>query len=113
MTSPNYRDILELFRQGAAAEAEQQFNALHERTLAQHRENRQQPQYDEAAGIEPERHPRWDGTGYYLVDNGRKIGLFCRRCYEKQGRLEKLQACDSTTYRCQACQSEYVRNLCG
>ena len=104
-----YHDIIELFQQGATAEAEARFLAL--------RQSRQaaRPEATLPPGIlsEIEARPEWDGNAYFLVENGRKIGPFCQRCYAQQGRLVKLQAQDCITYRCCACQTEHARKLCG
>ena len=109
MVLPEYRDIVDLFAQGATAEAEAKFLALRERL----QETLQQRHRDVTGNTGPDGQIQWDGTAYYRVENGRKIGLFCRCCYDTAGRLEKLQAQDSATYLCHACQTKYERKLCG
>lgn len=109
MASPEYRDIVDLFAQGATAQAEAKFLALRERL----QETLQQTHGDVTGNSELDGQVQWDGTAYYRVDNGRKIGRFCQRCFDTTGRLEKLQAQDSATYRCPACQTQYERKLCG
>lgn len=109
MALPEYRDIVDLFAQGATAEAEAKFLALRERL----QETLQQRHRDVTDHTAPDGQIEWDGTAYYRVDNGRKIGRFCQRCYDTAGRLEKLHAQDSATYRCPACRTKYERKLCG
>lgn len=109
MTSPEYQDILDLFAQGATAQAEAKFVALRERG----QEVRVQRHRDRSGGSAATGQPGQDGTGYTLVENGRKIGLFCQSCFEADGRLERLQARDCTTYFCRVCRASYERKLCG
>ena len=109
MALPEYRDIVDLFKQGASAEAEAKFLALRQRL----HETLQQRHRDQTGNTAAEEQPQWDGTAYYRVENGRKVGRFCQRCYETAGRLEKLQVQDSATCRCPACQTQYERKLCG
>ena len=109
MALPEYRDIVDLFAQGATAEAEAKFLALRERLP----ESLRQKHRAVTGNSGPDGQVQWDGTAYYRVDNGRKIGRFCRCCYDTAGRLVKLLAQDSATYRCPACQTQHERKLCG
>ena len=109
MTMPAYRDIVALFRQGATAEAEEKFLALRESLL----EPLQQAHRGRTGELAAKAKLHWNGTAYYLIENRRKIGPLCPRCYDSERSLQQMQALDCVTYRCLACQTTYPRDLCG
>ncbi|MCX7176598.1 MAG: hypothetical protein NT159_22285 [Proteobacteria bacterium] len=113
MPARNYDEVLDLFRKGAVAEAEEQFNALHEDALA--RQSSPRREHADASKTEPgeEGQPVSDGSAYYRVVNGKKHGPYCRHCYDTESRLEKLRLLNVATYICSSCKRECARNLCG
>lgn len=115
MALPTYDGILDLLKKGAVAEAQEQFTALHESALTRRQSDFQH--HDRIRALADEAGSRGqlesDGTAYYLVENGKRSGSFCRRCYDTESKLVKLRALDGATFVCFACKTEYARNLCG
>lgn len=110
-----YDEVLALFRNGAVAEAEEEFNALHARAVARQAPISARGQHVQSLEIEAEEEslPVSDGSAYYRVVHGRKHGPYCRHCYDAGSRLEKLRPLDAATYLCLTCKRECARNLCG
>jgi len=115
MALPTYDGILELLKNGAVLEAQEQFTSLHERALVRRQKTSRGDDQIRALDLELGSRGQLesDGIAYYLVENGKKSGYFCQRCYDTESRLVSLRALDAATYRCSSCQMEYARNLCG
>ena len=112
-----YDDILELLKRGAVVEAQEQFTALHgAATLRQLQISARSDQvhsHSMTTGLVQDGQLKSDGIAYYRVDNGKKTGPYCQRCYDAESRLEKMRAMDAATYLCCACKTQCPRNLCG
>lgn len=115
MPSRTYDEVLDLFRNGGVAEAEEMFNALHAdaRTRQQQSSARRAPVHAAATESDEKRPPVSDGIAYYQVVNGKKDGPYCQNCYDAESRLEKLRPLNAAIYLCLSCQRECARNLCG
>ena len=115
MALPTYDSILDLLKKGAVLEAQEQFTAVHESALMRHQNDSRRHDHSRALEAELGSGGRLesDGIAYYLVENGKKSGFFCRRCYDTESRLVGLRALDAATYVCLTCKMEYARNLCG
>lgn len=115
MPLPTYDDIIALLKQGATDEAQEQFNALHEKALKRRLQDSPSNERLPASESDPgsKRQLESDGIAYYHTENGKKNGPFCRRCYDVDAKLVRLSALDGATYVCSACKTECARNLCG
>jgi len=115
VTLPAYEGVLDLFRKGAVVEALEQFTALHENALVLQQNATSHRNSIHALKSEPGESDRLesDGKAYYRVENGKRTGPFCQRCYDAESRLERLRALDVATYGCLACKMECKRILCG
>ena len=115
MALRTYDGILDLFKKGAVVEAQEQFTALHGKALLRQQKSFTCHGHNYASESElgGKGQPKSNGIAYYCVENGKKSGPFCQRCYDTKSRLEKLRPLDAATYICFACKMECERNLCG
>ncbi len=115
MAASSYDSVLELLKQGAVIEAQERFNALHERALMLQGKKAQPHHEMRTLEVEPGSRGRAvpDGVVCYLVENGKRSGPYCRRCRDRESHWVRLRAVGAVTYVCVACKSEYARHLCG
>ena len=51
---------------------------------------------------------KWEQPYYWVVDGENREGPFCQRCYDKDGKLIRLQGYGGGHWDCKVCQNNFV-----
>lgn len=51
---------------------------------------------------------KWEQPYYWIMDGDSQDGPFCQRCYDKDGKLIRLQGHGGGYWDCKACQNNYT-----
>lgn len=108
MALPNYKDIVELIKKGSTLEAQEiimdhreSFLKLQEENLNLREENKELKK-----NILLKEELDFDGTVYWRISKGEKIGPFCQKCFDSDNKLIRLQT-DNKYRDCLVCHGCY------
>lgn len=107
MALPKYNDIVDLLKKGATFEAQEKIMELRAAALELEEDNIElRKKVKELEGlIEIKEGVIWEPPYYFIEKDGKKDGPFCQNCYDKDGKLIRLQGSGSTagSWRCHTC----------
>lgn len=94
MPLPSYKDIVDLIKKGATFEAQEKIMELREAVMELQEENlslREQVTHLRSE-IAKKEELEFDGAIYWKKDSdGRRIGPYCQKCFDADGKLIRLQ----------------------
>ncbi len=112
---PNYKDIVELIKQGATVEAQEKIMELREAVIELQDENHALKL--KVRGLEEElrkrNHIEFDGSVYWQWleddsgDANDRDGPYCQRCYDDEQKLIRLQDWGQETWFCLKCKTSF------
>ena len=110
MSLPTYTDIVELIKKGATVEAQEKIMELREAVIELQEENLalRQEATELRSQLKLKGEVQFDGAVYWRVEEGNRIGPYCQRCFDVEGKLIRLQDYGRTWYclQCQKSQSK-------
>lgn len=102
---PGYSDAVELVKKGLTIEAQEKIIslrgaaiALEDRILILEEENRELKKQLEIKGK-----IKYEAPYYWLLDGEERDGPYCQVCYDKDGKLIRLQDYGSGDWHCYSC----------
>lgn len=108
MALPNYKDIVELIKKGATLEAQEIIMERREVFLELQEENLilREEIKTLKENIQLKEELDFDGKVYWRISKGEKIGPFCQKCFDYEGKLIRLQS-DGEYRDCNVCHCVY------
>jgi hypothetical protein len=109
MALPKYSDIVDLIKKGATFEAQEKIMELRAAALDLEEENielrKRVAELEES--LEIKNNVIWEAPYYFIEKNGEKEGPFCQHCYDKDGKLIRLQSSRNTpgSWSCLCCEN--------
>ena len=107
---PNYKDIVELLKKGSTIEAQEKIIELREGALSLQEENiklREKIKELESE-LNKKKEVIWEPPYYWVVDGQSKDGPFCQNCYDKNGKLIRLQGDGEGWWECKSCKNQFT-----
>ena len=107
MALPKYNDIVGLIKKGATFEAQEKIMELRAAALDLEEENvelkKRVKELEES--LEIKENITWEAPYYFIEKDGEKDGPFCQNCYDKDGKLIRLQGSRSNAgyWKCHCC----------
>jgi len=102
---PSYKDIVDLIKKGSTIEAQEKIMELREAAIQLQEENLELRQ--QAKALEEQIALRakvtWEKPYYWTDENGKRDGPYCQTCYDKDGKLIRLQDGKEGIWRCKVC----------
>lgn len=100
MALPTYKDIVELMKKGATVEAQEKIMELREAVIELQEENLvlRQEATDLRSQLKLKGEVQFDGAVYWRIEDGNRIGPYCQRCFDAEGKLIRLQDYRDTWY---------------
>jgi hypothetical protein len=110
MALPTYKDIVELMKKGATVEAQEKIMELREAVIELQEQNLvlRQETADLRAQVKLREEVQFDGAVYWRIEEGKRIGPFCQRCFDADGKLIRLQDYDDAWF-CLHCKLSHSR----
>ena len=111
MSLPTYKDIVDLIKKGATVEAQEKIMELREAIIELKDENsslhQQLQSLEEELRIKGQL--KFEKSVYWLLEDKKRTGPFCQRCYDIDKKLARLQDYGASWY-CVACKQGYRKN---
>jgi ribosomal protein L37AE/L43A len=107
---PNYKDIVELLKQGFSVEAQEKILELREGAMALQEENIELRQKVKALEdqLAVRAKMQWEAPHYWVHGEGKeRDGPYCQACYDKDAKLIRLQNLRRGKWHCQVCSKTF------
>lgn len=109
---PSCKDIVDLIMKGSVIEAQEKIMEIREAAVQMQEENLKLRQQIKALEGEIAFRGKvaWEKPYYWVEDNGKRAGPYCQTCYDKDGKLIRLQGGENGTWQCKSCKNSFFDN---